>query len=422
MRRHILFTVVAVAVLAIAAFFVPAAVAIGSRDRESQRLETQREAATAVAAIDPAHPGDVRLPDDGEHDYALYSSDGSLLTGDGPARADRAVRNALRSGDDLEDLDGQVVAAILVADDDGRGEPVVVRVAESSNEARASTANAITRLGLAAIGIAAAAGVVGWVLTIRLTRPIEALRSATARLGAGDLTTIDPTGVAELDEVILALDSAGQQIGNAMARERSFSADASHQLRTPISAMRAAIEAEQLAPRADHTTILAELLSQADRLESTVTSLLELARETHTDRTPVDLRGIITRAVTAAARRAATEGRALRWEPPNAAVRTTAAAAALGHVLDVLLDNAVAHGSGTITLTLDRIGGGACVQVCDEGRIEDRTDAIFERRSPGARNSGIGLHLARSLIEAEGGRLRLASSDPVRFEMTIPCV
>src|SRR6187397_3176983 len=98
MRLRILITVVAVAIVAVAAFFVPAAIAIRSRDAEAQRLEVQRGAATAVAAIDPTHPGDAQLPDDGEHEYALYRADGSLLTGDGPAQADAVVTAALDHG------------------------------------------------------------------------------------------------------------------------------------------------------------------------------------------------------------------------------------------------------------------------------------------------------------------------------------
>jgi signal transduction histidine kinase len=420
-RLRILVTVIAVAVVAVAAFFVPAAIAIRSRDADAQRLEVQREAATAVAGIDPAHPGDAQLPNDGEHEYGLYGSDGSLLTGDGPARADAVVTSALERGDDLQEVNGELVAALLVDDEDGRGEPVVVRVAESTDEASAATTRAMTGLALGAIGILSAAGFVAWALTIRLTRPIEDLRAAAAQLGAGDFTiAVEPTGVAELDEVGEALTTAGQRIGTAMARERAFSADASHQLRTPITAMRTAIEAEQLAPRADPATILDELLAETDHLESTVTTLLELARETHTDRSPVDLRDIVQQARSTWAREAAVTHRSIRWSPPPEPVTTTASGAALGHVLDVLLENALRHGSGDISLGLDRIGHGARLRVGDQGRVDAPVDSLFERRGSSDQGTGIGLHLARSLIEAEGGRLRLATEEPTTFEVTVP--
>jgi signal transduction histidine kinase len=206
-----------------------------------------------------------------------------------------------------------------------------------------------------------------------------------------------------------------------MDRERAFSADASHQLRTPVTAMRAAIEAEQLAPRPDPATVLEELLTQTDQLESTITTLLELARETHTDRSPVDLRAIVEQARSTWARDLAAAHRSLRWAPPAAAVPTTASAAALGHVLDVLLENALRHGTGDVTLALDRIGHGARLRVGDEGRVDAPLDAMFERRGASAQSTGIGLHLARSLIEAEGGRLRLAADEPTTFEVTVPC-
>jgi signal transduction histidine kinase len=298
---------------------------------------------------------------------------------------------------------------------------VVLRVAESTHEAGAATARAMTGLGLGAVGILVAAGLVAWALTLRLTRPIEALRGAAAQLGAGDFTvTVAPTGVVELDEVGEALTSAGQRIGTAMARERAFSADASHQLRTPITAMRTAIEAEQLAPRPDPTTILDELLAQTDQLEATVTTLLDLARETHTDRDPVDLRDIVEQARSSWAGDLAGADRSLHWRRPRDPVLTVASAVALGHVLDVLIENALRHGTGDITLAVDRVGHGARVQISDRGRLDAPLDALFERRSPSGQGTGIGLHLARSLIEAEGGRLRLASHEPTTFEVTVP--
>ena len=79
---------------------------------------------------------------------------------------------------------------------------------------------------------------------------------------------------------------------------------------------------------------------------------------------------------------------------------------AVSQVLDVLLDNAIRHGLGTVTLAAHAIRHGVAVTVSDEGSLGDTTDdRLFVRRSNGARGHGIGLALARSLAEAEGGRL-----------------
>lgn len=420
MRRRILVTVMAVTVVAVATFFVPAAVAIRSRDAQSERLDVQREAAVAVAAIDPAHPADAELPVAPGHQYGLYDDDLERIAGDGPTIGDEPVRAAFTQGDDLEQLDGRLIATLLVDDHDGRGQAVVLRVAESADEATDATRRAVGGLALGALGILVAAGLVAYALTIRLTRPIDSLRTAAGRLGSGDFTTaVAPTGVAELDEVGSALTLAGERIGTAMARERAFSADASHQLRTPLTAMRAAIETEQLAPRADPARLLDELLVQTDRLESIVDSLLTLARETHQHRNPTDLGSTLDAAAGRWAAAARDAGRELVVDRPDEAVWTTASPVAVDHILDVLVDNSLRHGAGPIRLGLASIGSGCRVTVADEGRVADGVD-LFERRASSATGTGIGLHLARSLTESEGGRLRLADPAPTTFELTLP--
>jgi signal transduction histidine kinase len=94
---------------------------------------------------------------------------------------------------------------------------------------------------------------------------------------------------------------------------------------------------------------------------------------------------------------------------------------AVGQAVDVLLENGLRHGGGRITLSLRRSGLFGVVVVEDEGKgiTLDEEAAIFERgRSQGG--TGIGLALARSLMEADGGRLELASPYPVRFELYVP--
>jgi signal transduction histidine kinase len=418
-RLRILVTVMAVTAIAVGAFFVPAALAIRSRDVDAQRLDVQREAAVAVATIDLARPGDADLPVVAGHEYGLYDADGRLFHGGGPEDGGAPVRAALADGDALEQIDGQLIATLLVDDHDGRGEVVVLRVAEPADEAAAASRRAVEALALGAVAIVAAAGVVAYALTTRLTRPIRSLRVAASRLGSGDFTVrAEPTGVAELDEVAAAIEVAGDRLGTAMGRERAFSADASHQLRTPITAMRAAIEAEQLAPRPDPTTVLGELLQQTDRLEVIVVSLLALARETHDNRDPVDVRSILESARARWAVPVSDAGRALRIRQPDEPCRSPVSPVALGHVLDVLVDNAIRHGMGTITVSLDTVGSGHRIAVSDEGRLPTGTD-LFARRGDTATGTGIGLQLARSLIEAEGGRLR-ATPDPTTFELTLP--
>jgi signal transduction histidine kinase len=83
------------------------------------------------------------------------------------------------------------------------------------------------------------------------------------------------------------------------------------------------------------------------------------------------------------------------------------------HVLDVLVTNALDHGAGRVTVAAaPAAGGGVTIDVGDEVAGFADTEAVFARRGSGAVGHGIGLVLARSLIEVEGGRLIVARAGP----------
>jgi len=101
--------------------------------------------------------------------------------------------------------------------------------------------------------------------------------------------------------------------------------------------------------------------------------------------------------------------------PPQPAVSATA----VDHVLDVLLDNALAHGEGKVTVRVDKFEGAARLTVGDRGQLDGDPSQLFARRAPEADGSGIGLHLGRTLVEAEGGRLRPTNLAPTTFEIAM---
>src|SRR5262249_45568435 len=150
-------------------------------------------------------------------------------------------------------------------------------------------------------------------LARHLTRPVQRLRDAAVRLGEGDFTATAPeSGLPELDAVASALSTTGQRLGALVERERAFSADASHQLRTPLASLRLAIESELVQPRADSSLALRDALTDVDRLEATLTHLLALARDKPTDRRPIDLRLLVDAIDSTWRRRLAPLGRPLR--------------------------------------------------------------------------------------------------------------
>jgi signal transduction histidine kinase len=419
MRRRILVTIVLVTTFAVLAFSVPAMLAIRNSIQRQALLELQREASVVAGRIEhdapidfedllsAVHPG---------HDLAIYQGDGTLRFGSGPDVADHVVAGGL-SGAPVEGyVDGDLVAAFPVGNGP-QGPQYVVRVRAPHGERDARVRNAVLLLGAAGIAIIAVAAVIGALLARRLSRPVERLREAATTIGrenAGPPPA--PTGISELDELGAAITDASNRIRELLRRERSFSSHVSHQLRTPVAAMRVAIEAELDAPRSDSTVVLHESLRALDRLESTIESMLALAR--HDERTPAwcDVGALVLE-------------HAERWRPSYAAagrdvtVRASTQpgevdAAAVGHILDVLLENALVHGRGPVAINVRRNGTVIEIDVGDDGPSDPAADPFSEVRVD--TGHGIGLRLARTLAESEGGQLRLLEVAPTTFRLSLP--
>jgi signal transduction histidine kinase len=256
---------------------------------------------------------------------------------------------------------------------------------------------AIGGLGVTALGMA---GLVGLALARRLALPLEDLARAAALLGEGDFTARAPrSGIPESDQVATALDITAERLGAMVERSRSFGADASHQLRTPLTALRLDLEALEVAG-ADEG-LLQAAFAEADRLEATIEELLALADVPMGDE-HIQLGALVEARIDSWRSLAQAEHREVRVvADPVPAVR--ARAAAIGQCLQVLLDNALEHGRGTITVSVSSIPAADAVQrgwvrlcVADEGPGFDESSA-----------PGRGLRLAKSLIQAEGGRIRV---------------
>ena len=86
----------------------------------------------------------------------------------------------------------------------------------------------------------------------------------------------------------------------------------------------------------------------------------------------------------------------------------------------MLIENALAHGRGAVTVTFTTRGSNIAVTVGDEGTVDRDPAELFVRRHPAAEDHGVGLALARSLAEAEGGRLTLTDVEPTTFLLLLP--
>ncbi|WP_116199072.1 sensor histidine kinase [Amycolatopsis circi] len=423
MRRRIAVGTMVAALVAICLFGVPLAVAATRYFTATERAELER-AAEAYALDVSADVLRNRTPDPsatGEDptELAVYRASGSLLTGSGPAAldgADRDVRpNEVRAADDPENL----VAIIPITED---GAVVgLVRAATPRTELYQRTAAVWAAMaGLAAVALLSAY-LVARRQSRRLARPLETLSATAARLGDGDLTArTGRSGIAEIDSVGETLDATAARLDDLLARERAFTADASHQLRTPLAAMRLQIELAIEDPDSDPRAVVEANLDALDRLDRTVTDLLALARDTPPVRDAAAARiqlSEIEREWAPVLRRC---GREFTMTVEPGIADRQVSEAVLRQVLSVLLDNAARHGSGAVTVVARDAGGALAVDVGDEGPgIADGAD-VFRRRSPAAQGAGIGLALARRLAEAEGGRLRVKQPKPAVFTVLLP--
>lgn len=284
------------------------------------------------------------------------------------------------------------------------GQSLVLRLEESDALLRLRVRQAWLAIGglvLAALGGAACLAV--W-QGRRLAAPLEDLAGAARRMGEGDFTARAPrSGLPEADEVALALDATAARLGSMLERSRSFGSDASHQLRTPLTALRLDLEALELSG-AD-AQLVSAATAEADRLEATIDELLTLS-EPPSDAEPIDVGQLAAARLDAWQSLARAHGREVVLDAgPVAPVRMRAAA--LGQALQVLLDNALEHGDGTITVEVRHIPGpGVRLMVRDDGPGFPAGDPPRAADRQGTRH-GRGLPLARSLVEAEGGRLQV---------------
>jgi signal transduction histidine kinase len=410
------------------AFFIPAAIALANAEREAQVVELQQEAADAATAAEAGalRPGlgtddplrAAKARGEAEHDYALYDPAGARTDGDGPAVLEALLRPALAGHSRSGRTGGLRIAAVPLASGGA------LRASEPANEADERVRSALLRLGGQGLGLVLVASAAAWLVARRLTRPLADLGAAATRLGGGDFTVRAPlAGMPEVDEVATALNATAQRLGTSVDRLRRLGSDASHQLRTPLAGLRASLEAELLQPRADPTDARGEALGAVERLEQTVVSLTELARdEVAPDALPAA--EVLAAALERWSGPVAASGRALRIAA-GPAILVRARRPAVDAILDVLVDNALRHGAGTITLEAGLGVGGAALRVADQGTFTAPEGAVFDaeatERNTGRRGRpGIGLGLARTLAEAEGGRLRLVGDGPTTFELQLP--
>lgn len=262
--------------------------------------------------------------------------------------------------------------------------------------------------------------VVAGVTARRLARPMRSISDRAARLGAGDFRPDAARySVQELDMVAEALDTSADALSSLIRRERQFVGDVSHQLRSRLTALQLRLDALTVHPDGDVVEDARAAQEQADQLTAVLDELLAAARAAReAGAEPVDLSAEL-RGVAAQWRQIlAAQGRALKLRIPRGVIARVTPAR-LREVIGVLLDNASMHGWGTVTMSARTGDGTVVVSVSDSGPgvPDDLVPHIFDRGVSGAGSTGVGLALARALIEADGGRLELSAQRPATFSV-----
>lgn len=263
----------------------------------------------------------------------------------------------------------------------------------------------------------------------RLAAPLIYLSAQAEQVGSGAVQArLEPTGIEEIDLVSEELSRSGERIVGRIAKERQFASDVTHQLRTPLTALSMRIEEIQYLSDDEEVRSEAEAcLEQVERITQVVEDLKKRAQQaSHGHTQAVKMEEIFRQQKD-------------EWEPQFAAVGRQivfnnlvtdrlplATPSSLSQAIATLVENSLRYGAGTVTVSTRKgvSSRSIFVEVADEGEgvSEDIAPDIFRRGVSGHGSSGIGLALAKDLIEADGGRIELTNRQPAVFTISLAAV
>jgi signal transduction histidine kinase len=317
---------------------------------------------------------------------------------------------------------------------EGPDGPAVLYVAAALDDITESTGILATSLTVAIPAVALLLGGLVWWLVGRTLRPVEAIRTEVADIGGTDLDrrVPEPATDDEIARLARTMNAMLDRVEDAARRQQRFVADASHELRSPLTRIRSEIEVDLAHPStADAEATHRSVREEAIGLQRLVDDLLQLARSdagaVTVRRDAVDLDDLVLRL----ARRLVADERVTIDTSGVTAAQVQGDADQLTRALGNLTDNAARHAAGTVTLTLTEIGSTAVLTVTDDGpgippaeqeRVFDRFTRLDDARHQVTGGTGLGLAIARDIVERHGGTLRVDSDhhQGARFVVTLP--
>ena len=403
MRERLVASFVALSVCVVGVFLIERAHTTSSLIEAQERRAAARSAQT-IATLVGAHdelPSTALLAD-------LLRNGERVVYVDGRGRRVEADR---RTETDAVSGESDLVETRPVP---GGG---TVTFSRQSEVVEAEVAGAMLPLVLIALGVLAAAVLAAVLLARRLARPFAELADVAGHIGRGEFDVDVPRyDVPEADAVARALRASAHDLDALVRRERDFAVHASHELNTPITAMRLELEDLALAPGTPTGVVagLADALGQLDRLSASVAGMLDASRASRLgSAVDIDLTALVRDTV----QRWRDLAPARRLEDHcEDVVAVRMPAGSVMQVMDLLLGDVVTHGEGTISVTVTSRETYAEVTVADEGH---RTRVAGGVARPAASGTG-GLAAAVEIAESLGGRLRLAEDERTTYGLVLP--
>ncbi len=447
MTRRLLATYLLLTLVVLIALELP--LALGYRDHQMDQLKSgiERDAFVLSSYVSDSLLGGTQV--DYETVVANYSaatdgrvvivnSAGDVLADSEPSAAGQ--RNFLSRPEIADALNRQIASGTRYSTTLGTGLLYVtvpisvgdkvlgaVRVSFSTDQVDAEVRRYWLILIGAAFGTLVLAAALGVLLARWVTRPIADLRDAATRIGEGNLSAradVD-RGPPEIKDLAAAFNATAVRLEELVTAQEQFVADASHQLRTPLTALRLRLEMLELDADDAAAEDLEGARNEVQRMSRMVDGLLALARAERTQGSRpgrIELETPLTERAAAWQPLASERGVQILAEPSELKARCSADM--LGQVLDNLIANAleVSPEGSTIILSatteVSPSGPIVAVHVIDQGPglTDEQRDRAFDRfwRATTERGqlggTGLGLAIVQKLVESEGGRAELRAA------------
>jgi signal transduction histidine kinase len=291
----------------------------------------------------------------------------------------------------------------------------------------------VTRILVASVpAVVLLLGALAWWLIGRVLRPVDRMRAQMAEITDTNLAARipEPDTGDEIDRLARTMNDTLARVEDAVRRQQRFVADASHELRSPLTRIRTELEVDLAHPEAaDMTATERSVLTETVGLQLLVDDLLHLARS---DASATDLVGValdLDDIVLDESRRLAARGRVVVDSHAVSAAAVVGVPSQLTRAVQNLLDNAERHAATTVTITLAESDGVAMLTVSDDGAgiPPDKRAEIFERftrlddaRTRDAGGTGLGLAITRDIVQRHHGTIRLADSPTTTFVVELP--